>query len=106
MVQQDHPVGDHEWVVVGEAEYAGAELDVLGALGRCTDEHLRRGYCLPAAAVVLSDPGLVVAQLVEPLKGLHVALEGEGGVLGGPVERRHENAESHAGGQRHDLLLS
>ena len=37
-----------------------------GALGGYGDEHLGRGDVLPASAVVLTDPGLVEAQLVQP----------------------------------------
>ena len=51
---------------------------------------------LPARGVVLADPGLVVAELVEPLDQLHVAGHGQRGVLADPVERRQEDAELQA----------
>ena len=106
VVEEDHAVGDHQGVVVGQAEDAGAELDVLCALGGGGYEHLRGGNGLPAAAVVLADPCFVIAEPVEPFQELHVALKGEGWVFGGPVEGGHEDAESHAGGQGHGALLS
>ena len=41
VVEQHHAVGQHQGVVVGQRAHAGAELDVLRALGRGGDEHLR-----------------------------------------------------------------
>ena len=41
VVEHHDAVGQHERVVVGERVHPGAELDVLGALGRRGDEHLR-----------------------------------------------------------------
>ena len=40
VVEQHHPVGEHQRVVVRERAHAGAELDVLRALGRDADEDL------------------------------------------------------------------
>ncbi len=72
--------------MVGQADDAGAEFDVAGALGGGGDEDFGGGDGFPAGAVVLADPGFVVAELVEQLDQLEVALEGEGGVLAEPVE--------------------
>ena len=99
MVELDHAVGDHEGVVVGEADDAGAELDVAGALGGGGDEEFGRGDGFPAGAVVFADPGFVVAQVVEPLEGLEVALEAEGGVFAQPVEGGQEDSKLHAWGR-------
>ena len=101
VVQLDHAVGDHERVVVGEADDAGAELDVAGAFGGGGDEEFGRGDGLPAGAVVFADPGFVVAQMVEPLEGFKVALEAEGGVFAEPVEGGQKDSELHAWGQWH-----
>ena len=66
------------------------------------DEDLGRGDQLPARRVVLADPHLVVAEVVEPLDQLHVAVQGERGVLADPVEGRQEDAELHSAvGRRH-----
>ena len=64
-----------------------------GALRGGGDEDLRRGDDLAARGVVLADPRLVVAQLVEPDDELEIALEGERRVLAGRVERGEEDAE-------------
>ena len=68
VVEQDDAVGDVERVVVGEADDAGAEADALRALAGGGEEDLRAGDDLPAAGVVLADPRLVVAELVEALR--------------------------------------
>ena len=60
------------------------------------DEDLGRGDQLPAGRMVLADPRLVVAELVEPFDQLHVAVHRQRGVLADPVERRQEDAELHA----------
>ena len=101
VVEQHHPVGDHQRMVIGQADDAGAQLDVPGPLRRGGDEDLRRGYRLPAGAVVLSDPGLVEPQVVQPLNRLQVALERESGVVAQLMEGRHEYAEFHSLWERH-----
>ena len=76
--------------------HAGAEPDVAGPLGGGGDEDLGRGDQLPAGRVVLADPGLVVAELIEPLDQLQVAVNRQRGILAHAVKRRHEDAEVHA----------
>jgi hypothetical protein len=93
VVEQHHPVGQHQRVVVGERAHPGAEADVAGPLRGGGDEHLGRRDDLETRAVVLADPGLLEAELVEPLDQLEVAVEGEGGVLADGVERGQEDAE-------------
>src|SRR3989442_314117 len=82
--------------VVGPGRHARAQHDGAGALGGWGDEDLGRSDSLPSRRVVLADPHLVVAEMVEPLDELHVARQGEGGVLADPVERGEEDAELHA----------
>ena len=93
VVEQDQAVGQHEGVVVGQGRDAGAEPDVLGALGHGGDEDLGGGDDLVAGRVVLAEPGLVEAQLVQVLDQLQVALEGQRRVLPDRVERGQEDAE-------------
>src|SRR2546425_3646818 len=96
VVEQDEAGGHHQRVVVGQARHARAQHDVARALGGCGDEDLGRSDRLPSGPGVLADPHLVVAEMVEPLDELHVARQGEGGVLADPVERGEEDAELHA----------
>ena len=94
VVEQDHALGHPQRVVVGQRGDAGAELDVARALGGGGDEDLGRGDDLAAGRVVLADPRLVVAEAVEVLDQLEVALERQRRVLARRVERRHEDAEA------------
>ena len=94
VVEQHHAVGHQPGVVVGERDHAGAELDVLGPLGRHRDEDLRAADQLVAPRVVLAEPGLVEAEPVELDHPLEVVLEGERRVLAERVERGVEDAEA------------
>ncbi len=81
VVEQDHAVGEHQRVVVGERRHARAETDVLRAPGDGGDEHLGAGDDLVAGGVVLADPRLVEAEAVEVHDEVEVALEGQRRVL-------------------------
>ena len=94
MVELRHAVGDHQRLVVGQRDDAGAEPDVLGARRDVGDEQLGAGDDLVAGGVVLADPRLVEAELVEPLDELAVALQTERRVLVDGMKRRHEDAET------------
>src|SRR3546814_3926474 len=59
VVEQADAVGQQPRVVVGQRDHAGAELDVLGALGRHRDDELGAADQLVAAGVVLTEPALV-----------------------------------------------
>ena len=83
---------DHQRVVVRQRDHAGAEPDALGALGRRGDEELRRRDDLEAGRVVLADPRLVVAEVVEPLDQLDVATDRQRRVFVQRVERCEEDA--------------
>src|SRR5262245_52051618 len=83
-------------MVIGQRDYAGAELDAPGPLGGGGDDKLGRGDDLVAARVVLADPGLVIAELVEPLDELEVALQRQRRVLVVGMERRQEDAGPQA----------
>src|SRR6185369_4539041 len=51
---------------------------------------------------MLADPRLVVPEVIEPLDQLHVAGEGERGILAHAVEGGQEDAELHSA-VRHDV---
>src|SRR5438046_9633469 len=79
-------------MMVGQRDDAGAEPDVAGALGGEGDEDLGRGDDLITRRVVLADPGLVKAELVEMEDEIEVALEAGGRVLLVRMHRRQEDA--------------
>src|SRR2546422_7109 len=84
------PAGDHnQGVVVRDAGAAGPQPEAPRALPGGRDHHLGRGDDLPPGTVVLADPGLVVAESVEPLDQLEVTLQCEGRVLAHAVEGGH-----------------
>ena len=94
VVEIHHAVGHQEGVVVGQRHHAGAELDALGALGRGGDEDLGGRDRLVPVAVVLPHPGLVVAELVQPLDQLEVPPDGQRRVLRRVVQRPDEACRS------------
>ena len=95
VVELDEALRDEEGVVVGQARDARAQHDVARALGGGRDHDLGGGDQLPPRRVVLADPDLVVAQVVEPLDQLHVSIDGERGVFADPVERGEKDSELH-----------
>ena len=96
VVEEHHAIGEHERVVIGERADAGAEPDVLRALGRHSDEHLGRRDDLEAGRVVLSDPDLVETQAVESDDEIEISFQREGRVLADGMERGHEVSKTHA----------
>ena len=101
VVQLDHTVGHHQRVVVWQADDAGAQLNAAGALCGGGDENLRGRDNLPAGAVVLTNPGLIEPQLVQPFNQLQIAFDGQGGVFANTVEWAEEDTKLHSVGKRH-----
>src|SRR5262249_34444807 len=63
-------------MVIGQQEAAGAETGILGLQERLREDEVGRGMRLPWCGVVFADPGLLIAELVEPSQRL------QGPVLG------------------------
>ncbi len=106
VVEQHPPVGHHQRMVVGQRHHAGAQPDVLGALGRSRDEHLRAGDQFVATGVVLAEPRLVEAEAVQRHDSFQVVFECHRGRLAGRMERRHEDAEPQWLGHRCPRLFT
>ena len=96
VIELHHAVRDHQRMVIRQAGDARAKADVARALDGGADEHFRGRDGLPAGGMMLADPGLVVAQLVDPPDQLHVARHAERRVLADPVEGCEKDAEAHA----------
>src|SRR5262245_13664479 len=89
-------MGNHVWIVVGQARDASAQLDAARALGSSGHKHFRGTNSLPASTVVFADIGLIETQHVEPLDDLQVTFQGQGRVFTRPVEGSHEDAKLHS----------
>src|SRR6202000_630219 len=88
---------DIEGMMIGQRDYAGAELDALGALAGCGKEHFGRSDHLPAGGVMLTAPELVIAELVELLHEVEIAAELQGRMLADRMMRGEEGSEFQAG---------
>ena len=72
VIQHRHAGGEFRRVVVGQQEAARADAQALGLQQRLGDEQVGRGMRFPRRGVVLADPRLGVAELVEPAQRLEV----------------------------------
>ena len=72
MIEHRDAVGEFGRMMIGQQETAGADADVLGLQQRLRDQQVGRGMRLPGCGVMLADPGLLVAELIEPAQHLQV----------------------------------
>ena len=72
VIEHRDAVGEFGRVVIGQQEAAGAETDILGLQERLREQQIGRGMRFPGRGVVLADPGLLVAELIEPAQRLQV----------------------------------
>ena len=103
MVEQDDALGDPERVVIGEADDAGAELDMARPFGRHRHEDFGRGADLRSRRMMLAAPGFVIAAAVEPLDQLEIALQRERRIDAWLVERRQKDPKTKT--IRHAVFL-
>ena len=87
--------------MVGEADNAGAQPDMAGALCGGGNEQLRGRDGFPAGAVMLANPGFVITQIVQPLHQFQIPVNGQSWVFADSVKRPQEYAEFHALRQVH-----
>ena len=81
-------------MMIGQRTDAGAQANMVRALGRGGNKHLGRGNNLQAGGMMLADPGFVIAQFIETHDQFQVAFKGEGGVLTRGVKRSHKNTKT------------
>ena len=72
MVEHRDAVGEFGRMMIGQQEAAGPDADVLGLQQGLRDQQVRRGMGFPGRGVMLADPGLLIAELVEPAQDLEV----------------------------------
>jgi hypothetical protein len=90
IVELDDAVRHQQGVVVGQRDDPGAQPDMAGALGGGGDEQLGLAIDLIAARMVLADPRLGIAEFVEPLHQLEIALHAEQRILVVGMEGRQK----------------
>ncbi len=95
VVQEHHPIGHPQRVVVRQRQDAGAQVDVPGQVRHVRDEHQRVADGFDAARVVLAEPRLLEAHAVHQLDDLDIPGKRVGRVLlHGHVMRGNECAET------------
>ena len=72
VIEHRHAVGEFGGVMVRQQEATGSEADVLGLQEGLREQKVRRGMRLPRRGVMLADPGLAVAEFVEPAHHLQI----------------------------------
>ncbi len=92
MIELEDAVRGHQGVMVRKRNHARAQHDALGALRRGGDEHFGTRDDLIAGGMVFADPGLFVAEAVEMLDQLQIALDAQRGVFVDRVKRREEDS--------------
>ena len=90
MVELGDAVGQFGGVVIGQQEAAGSDAQPLGLQEGLGDQQVGGGHRLPRPGVVLADPGLGVAEFIEPAQGLQVPLDRR---LRGPLRRMRRHRE-------------
>ncbi len=94
VIELRHRFGHHEGMMIGQRFHPCAQSDVLGALRRRGNKDFRSSDDLKAAGMMLADPCLVEAKLVQQRHELQIAFERVGGVKIGGMEWPHEHAET------------
>jgi hypothetical protein len=103
VIELDDAVRRHQRRVIGQRNDAGSEHDALRPLRGGGDEHFRARDDLVAGGMMLADPGFLVAQPVEMLDQLEVALDAERRVLVDGMEWREEYAVAQLDGHGRSL---
>ena len=98
MIEHGAVAGDLGRVVLRQVQHAGAELDRLRDGDQRRHELQRVWDRLGRGAVVLADPGLVVAELLGQQDGFAVLLQDVQVVAPRVVQRHHEQAKLHCPG--------
>ena len=90
VIELHHALCNIERMMVGQRDHAGPELDALGPLAGCRQEHFRRCDHFPAGGMVLAAPELVIAEPIELLDQIEITAELQHRVLADRVMRGEE----------------
>ena len=95
VVEEGQPLGDHERVVVGQVDGAGAETDAVRQRRGLGDEQIRCGNVLVRSGVVFADPHLVEAEPFGQDDLLQFEVVGQRPVRPWKRFRHQEQTETH-----------
>ena len=66
VIEHSNAVRKFSRMMIGQQEAAGAEADVLGLQERLCQQQVRRRVRLPRRGMMLANPGLLIAELIQP----------------------------------------
>ncbi len=95
MIQHHQAAGEGGGVVHRQEEAARTQADVAGLGEGADQQEVGRGIGLPRHGVVLADPGLAIAKLIQPADDLQVPVEALLQIPLGRMGRHGEEAELH-----------
>ena len=95
VIELRHFGGDDDRIVIGNADDAGAEAQVLGLRYEAGHEHQRRRDRLAGRRKMLAEPQLLEAEPVGQQRFLGVLGKRLGKRAGRRVHRHHEKSETH-----------
>ncbi len=72
MVEHGDAVREFSGMMIGKQEPAGTEANVLGLQEGLRQQQVRRRMRLPRRGMMLADPGLLIAELIQPSQHLKV----------------------------------
>jgi hypothetical protein len=101
VIQLHHALSDVEWMVIGEGDDSGSQLDARGPFARRGQEHFGRGDHFPAAGMVLAAPEFVIPELVQVFDEVEIAAELQHRVLPDGMVGSEEGAKLQT---RHDAV--
>src|SRR5579872_4739170 len=93
-------------MMIRNRDDAGAELDPMGDHRGRRQHHFWRCDGFPSSRMMLANPELIVAEVIEERGELQIALELQGRVFAGRMMRREKHAKAHSIFHGGSLLIS
>ena len=98
VIEQREAIRDPQRIVIGQRDHTRAELQVAGLGGDMGDEQHRIANDLDAARVMFTEPGFVIADVIQQLDDFDIALQCIGRVvISWQMMGRQKGTETHAG---------
>jgi hypothetical protein len=75
VIQLDYPLGNHEWMVVGQRNHSCAQHDSVSSLRSSSEEKFRGRYDFPARGMMFSTPKFIITQPFQVFHEFQIALD-------------------------------